>query len=176
MLPAFENLDRWVPKPVRYLLSDWVAAGAVHIQQIQLPDSEIVDSFVREIVDERWGATSPLRRAATGALAYLEAQGRSLRTVHLHGQDIAEEQTPIFVGIGWRYYSVIHDCLTHFGGLEWLEVPRPTLRQPLVGLLVTVLDRTVLDGETRSRVIGVYKSHLEGTSPVPVPECCWPAA
>ena len=58
----------------------------------------------------------------------------SLRAVHLHGRDIAEEPTPHFIGLGWRYID----------GIQWLEVPHPTRRQPLQGITITVADRDAL--------------------------------
>ena len=61
----------------------------------------------------------------------------SLRAVHLHGRDIANEITPHFIGLGWHYIDDIRYCLTECDGIQWLEVPRPTLRQPLQGIMIT---------------------------------------
>lgn len=104
------------------------------------------DPHTRRIIARRWAATSPLLRAATTARAHLEADGRRLHAVHLHGRDIDEADTPYFVGFQWRYTSVIHRCLTDFGAADWLEAPHLTVQQPMFGLLITVLDRTALGG------------------------------
>ena len=145
MLPAFEGIDRWVPLPVRELLSDWVNTAAVTVQQVQLPDGDVRDTRAREVIARRWVATSPLRRAAANAVAYLEAQGAEPRAIHLHGADIDRRDTLHFVGFQWRYINSMHHCLTYWRGDQWLEVPRPTTRQPLVGLLITVSDRGLLE-------------------------------
>jgi hypothetical protein len=94
MLSAFEGIDRWVPLPVRQLLSDWTHARAVTVQQVQLPDQSVRDAHAREGIARRWVATSPLRRAATNAVAYLETQAAEPRAIHLHGADIDQRDTP----------------------------------------------------------------------------------
>jgi hypothetical protein len=145
MLPAFEGIDRWVPLPVRHLLADWSQSGAVQVEQIELPDRDVRDRHARQVIAQRWVATSPLRRAASNAVAYLEAQGSDAHAVHLHGQDVDKPDTPYFISFQWRYAASMHNCLTRWGGLQWLEVPHPTLRQPITGILTTVRDRTVLE-------------------------------
>lgn len=144
MLPAFEGIDRAVPLPVRQLLCDWSHAGAVQIAQVQLPDRNVRDARARDVIARRWVDTSPLRRAASDAVAYLEAQGAAARAIHLHGEDIDRRETPYFIGFQWRHVTSIHSCLTQWGGQLWLEVPRPATRQ-LTGLLITVQDRAVLE-------------------------------
>ena len=144
MHPAFEGIDRWVPLPVRSLLATWESSGAVTLQQIDLPDTPVQDPLAADSIDQRWVATSPLRRAANNASAYLETQSVSLRAVHLHGRDIANEITPHFIGLGWHYIDDIHHCLTECDGIQWLEVPRPTRRQLLQGIMITVVDRDAL--------------------------------
>lgn len=143
MLPAFEGIDHAVPLPVRQLLSDWSHAGAVQIQQVQLPDRDVRDAHARDVIAQRWVATSPLRRAASNAVAYLEAQGAEARAIHLHGEDIDRRETPYFIGFQWRHIDSIHSCLTQWGGQLWLEVPRPATRQ-LTGLLITVHEGAIL--------------------------------
>ena len=151
MHPAFEGIDRWVPLPVRSLLAIWESSGTVSLQQIDLPDTPVQDPLAADSIDERWVATNPLRRAANNASAYLETQSVSLRAVHLHGRDIANEITPHFIGLGWRYIDDIHYCLTECDGIQWLEVPRPTRRQPLQGIVITVADRDAL-AKLRDRI------------------------
>jgi hypothetical protein len=145
MLPAFEGIDRWVPLPVRTLLADWSKAAAVQVQQVQLPDQKVRDRHARQVIDERWIPTSPLRRAGTNTVAYFETLGYRARTIHLHGQDVDERDTPHFIGFRWRYIATMHRCLTHWGGDQWLEVPHPTPHQPMTGVLLTVRDRAALE-------------------------------
>lgn len=144
MHPAFAGIDRWVPRPARSLLTIWENAGAVSLHQVDLPDTPVRDARAARIIDRNWVATSPLRRAANNASAYLEACGVSLRAVHLHGHDITDEITPRYIGFGWRYIDDIHYCLTERDGVQWLEVPHPTLRQPLQGIAITVIDPAAL--------------------------------
>ena len=144
MHPAFDGIDRWVPRPARSLLTTWAAGKAVTLRQIELPNTPVKDTLAAQAIDERWLATSPLRRAANNASAFLEVQGVNLRAVHLHGRDIDDEHTPHFIGFGWRHIDAIHRCLTHFGGVQWLEVPHPTRQQPLQGITITVTDRNAL--------------------------------
>jgi hypothetical protein len=101
------------------------------------------------VIDRKWVATSPLHRAANNASAYLETHGVSLRAVHLHGRDIAEEITLHFIGLGWRFIDDIHYCLTQCDGIQWLEVPHPTRTQPLQGITITVVDRDALTKRER---------------------------
>lgn len=75
----------------------------------------------------------------------------SLRAVHLHGHDIAEELTPHYIGLGWRYITRHHHCLTECDGVQWLEVPHPTRRQPLQGITITLTDRAAL-AKLRARI------------------------
>jgi hypothetical protein len=151
MHPASVGIDRWVPRPVRSLLTIWQDAGAVSLHQVDLPDTPVQDARAAQVIDRNWVATSPLRRAANNASAYLEARGVSLRAVHLHGHDIADEITPHYIGLGWRYIDDIHYCLTERDGIQRLEVPHPTLRQPLQGLVTTVIDRAGL-AKLRERI------------------------
>jgi hypothetical protein len=151
MHPAFDGIDRWVPRPVRQLLATWENGGAVTLHQVDLPDTPVHDMLATDIIDARWVAASPLRRAANNASAYLETHGVNLRAVHLHGHDIAEELTPHFIGIGWRHIDAVHHCLTECDGIQWLEVPHPTRRQPLRGITITVVDRAALT-KLRDRV------------------------
>jgi len=142
MLPAFEGLERWLARPVRELLVGLVEA--ITITQVELADAEVRDARARTILQRRWRPDSPLRRAATAALAHLEARGVSLRAVHLQGRDIEQGDTPYFVGLGCRHIRSMPWRLAEWKGEEWLEVPRPTKTQPLLALRITVADRDAL--------------------------------
>ena len=144
MLPAFEGLERWLARPVRELLVGLVESGTITITQVELADAEVHDPHARTILQRRWRPDSPLRRAATAALAYLEARGVSLLAVHLQGRDIEQSDTPYFVGLGWRHIRSMPWCLAEWKGEEWLEVPRPTKTQALLALRITVADRDAL--------------------------------
>lgn len=150
MLPPFEGLERWLDRPVRELLVGLVEAGAVTITQVELADAEVDDARAGEILEDRWQSDSPLRRAASAALAYLEAREVNLRAVHLQGRDIGQRDTPYFVGLGCRRIRGMPGCLAEYGGQEWLEVPRPTRTQPLLALRITVVDRDALVAKVRA--------------------------
>ena len=122
-------------------------SGAITITRVELADAEVHDARARTILQRRWRPDSPLRRAATAALAYLEARGVSLLAVHLQGRDIEQSDTPYFVGLGWRHIRSMPWCLAEWKGEEWLEVPRPTKTQPLLALRITVADRDALVAE-----------------------------
>lgn len=68
--------------------------------------------------------------------------------VHLHGYDVRSggSKTPYFVGLGLRYLKGARICLTEERGVEWIEVVRPTLRQPLRALVLTPGARFETDG------------------------------
>jgi len=166
MLPAFEGLDRWLDRPVRGRLAQLVEAGAIAITQVELPDAELDDlrdEDAQWAIERRWADDSPLRRAAIAALAYLEARGISPQLVHLHGQDIApstpEEEgnvtrvvraeTPYIVSLQCRYLRAMPRLLIEAPGGAWIEIPRPTRRQPLLALWISALDLDVLAAEAR---------------------------
>ena len=54
--------------------------------------------------------------------------------------DIHERETPYYAGFGLRYFTSIPDCLTKYGGVEWLEVVHPTKTRPLDCLRVIPRD------------------------------------
>jgi len=64
---------------------------------------------------------------------------------HLHGTDISDKDTPYFAGFGWRYFTSIPARLTKYGGVEWLEIVRPTRTRPLDALCILPRDRRLLD-------------------------------
>jgi hypothetical protein len=145
MLPAFEGIDRHVPRPVREMLSAWATQSAVTVERVDLPAREAKGEIAREAIERRWGAASVLRRAGHAALAHLEQQRIPAEQVHLHGHDlVVNSDTPYFVGFQWRYANAIHQCLTHWGGVQWLEIPHPTSSGPLVALRIDVIDRDAL--------------------------------
>jgi hypothetical protein len=148
---SWTNSTSSAPSPAARASRTTENGGAVTVHQVDLPDTPVRDAHAAQVIGENWVATSPLRRAANNGSAYLEAHGVSLRAVHLHGHDIAEGITPHFIGLGWRYIDDIHYCLTECDGVQWLEVPHPTLRQPLQGLAITVVDRAAL-AKLRERI------------------------
>ncbi len=165
MLPAFDGLDRWLDRPVRERLVQLVEVGAITITQVELPDAELDDLLDEDAqwAIERWADDSPLRRAAIAALAYLEARGISPQLVHLHGQDIApsttrEEgnltwvvhaETPYIVSFQCRYLRAMTRLLIEAPGGAWIEIPRPTRRQPLLALWISAFDLDVATAEAQ---------------------------
>lgn len=148
MLPAFEGVDNFVPRPLRAALVRLAETQAANVEQVVLCDAEVRDPVARCHINERWTATSPLRRAANAAVAFIEAHGGDPRAVHLAGRDVDKEDTPHFVDMRWRHASNIPYCLTEWGGLEWIEILNPTRTRPLVALRITPLDREALRATT----------------------------
>ncbi|WP_051764040.1 nucleotidyltransferase domain-containing protein [Streptomyces virginiae] len=72
MLTEFEGLESPVPRPARIELFSRHVKGRISITPLRLVDGELEDPEVAWHVRRRWVETSPLRRAATCALAALE--------------------------------------------------------------------------------------------------------
>lgn len=94
MLPCFEGMEEWLPRFVREELCDLIYAGIISVDQVKLVEDEVEDPWICSEIATRWGARSPLRRAAHAALAELESRGVDLHAVHLHGRDIDKRVTP----------------------------------------------------------------------------------
>lgn len=86
--------------------------------------------------------TSPLRRAATCALAALEQRGVDLGEVTLHGQRLfgRDQQTEhSFVDLGWNGFGHTGRLLAR--GVTWLKVLRPYRSKPMDALLIEPVPR-----------------------------------
>lgn len=118
MLPQFEGLDRWIPLAYREAMSGAVSNGAVTIERCVLQDGIISSAIALDHVSCRWG--------------------------HLHGSDIRDRETPYFAGFGLRYFTSVPACLTEFGGVEWLEIIRPTRTGQLDALRILPRDRGLI--------------------------------
>jgi hypothetical protein len=145
MLPEFDGIDDWIPRPGREVLCKAVEEGAILLERILLnADAQIASEVAVGHLRHRWKPTSPLRRAAIGVVAYWERQGIDPGRCHLHGADIRDRETPYFAGFGLRYFRAIPRCLTEFNGVEWIEVIHPTGSKTLDALRIEPLDRTIL--------------------------------
>ena len=145
MLSAFEGIDRHVPRPVRETLAAWSNAGAVTVERIDLAAAEASDEVARDVVEQRWGESSALRRAGHAALAHLEQEGVSAADVHLQGGDLVSgSHIRDFIGFQWRYSGAIHRCLTRRRGVQWLEIPHPTKTGPMPAVRIKVTNRDAL--------------------------------
>jgi hypothetical protein len=144
MLPQFEGLDEWIPRPYREALCDAVSSEAITLERVLLANREVASRPAREHLASRWMPSSPLYRAACAVIADWERRGIDPCQGHLHGLDVRDTHTPYFAGFGWRYFRSIPACLTEFGGLEWLEVVRPTRTQPLHSLRILPGNREIL--------------------------------
>jgi hypothetical protein len=145
MLPQFEGIDQWIPRAIREVLSGAVNSGAITIDRLALADGSAASPHAREHLADRWTPPSPLHRAASAVVADWEQRGIDPGQGHLHGTDIRDKDTPYFAGFGWRYFGAIRNCLTKYGGVEWLEVVHPTRTRPLETLRIVPLDRQLLD-------------------------------
>lgn len=150
MLPQFEGLDRWIPLAFREAMSGAVSNGAVTIERCVLEDGTISNARALDHVSYRWRPTSPLYRAATAVVADWERRGIDPCQGNLHGRDIRDRDAPYFAGFGLRYFANVPVCLTEFGGVEWLEIVRPTQASPLHALRISPRDRTLFKRVTWS--------------------------
>jgi hypothetical protein len=144
MLPEFEGLENWIPRPFREALVHAVRSDAITLERLVLSDGVVESAQAREHISDRWRPTSPLYRAATAVAADWERRGIDPDRGHLHGRDIRDRDTPYFAGFGLRYFRAIPSCLTEFGGVEWIEVIHPTQTRPLDALLIRPRDSKLL--------------------------------
>lgn len=144
MLPQFEGLDRWMPLAYREAISGAVSNGAVTLERCILQDGTISSTTALDHVSYRWKRTSPLYRAASAVVADWERRGIDPCQGHLHGSDIRDRETPYFAGFGLRYFNSVPACLTEFGGVEWLEIIRPTRTGQLDALRILPCNRKLL--------------------------------
>jgi len=144
MLPQFEGLDQWIPRPIREALSAAVNDELITLERVVLADDEVTSPYAREHLADRWSPSSPLRRAGRAVVADWERRGIDPRHCHLHGTDIDDSSTPYFAGFSWRYYTCIPHSLSGHGGTEWLEVVNPTRTRPLDTLRIQPRNRELL--------------------------------
>lgn len=145
MLPEFEGIDEWIPRPYREALCAAVSSSTIGLERMVLPDGQVASGLAAEHLADRWKPSSPLYRSATAVVGYWERRGVDPGRCHLHGADIRDRETPYFAGFGWRYFRSVPVCLTRFGGAEWIEVARPTRTRPLDCLRIIPLDKEKLD-------------------------------
>ena len=145
MLPEFEGLDDWIPRPYRKALCTAVSDKAVKLERLLLPDSHVSSQDVAEHLAYRWRPSSPLYRAALAVVGHWEREGIDPGHCHLHGVDIRDRETPYFAGFALRYFKAIPSCLTRFGGEEWIEVVHPTRTRPLDCLRIVPVNKNKLD-------------------------------
>lgn len=144
MLPEFEGLENWIPRPSREALVHAASSDAITLERLVLSDGVVESTQVQEHLSDRWRPASPLYRAATAVVADWERRGIDPGRGHLHGRDIRDRDTPYFAGFGLRYFRAIPSCLTEFGGVEWIEVIHPTQTRPLDALLIRPRDSKLL--------------------------------
>jgi hypothetical protein len=145
MLPEFEGIDQWIPRAIREVLSSAVTSGAITIERRVLADGSVVSPDTRRHIADRWSMASPLYRAGSAVVADWEQRGLDPGQGHLHGMDVRDKDTPYFAGFGLRYFGAIQNCLTRYGGVEWLEVVHPTRTRPLETLRIVPRDCQLLD-------------------------------
>jgi hypothetical protein len=137
MLPQFDGIDRWLPRPYRETLSRAIDAELNTVERLVLPDTDIDHPVARDHLERRWRPESPLYRAGRAVFAHLLARGVDPAQVHLHGRDVQDSETPYFAGFSLRYLTSMQDCLTEHGGTEWIEVVHPTTRGALDALRIS---------------------------------------
>jgi len=140
MLTEFEGLESEVPRPARIELFGRHAKGRISITPLRLLDTDLKNPEATRHVRRRWVETSPLRRAATCALAALEQRGVDLGDVTLHGQRLLgrdQQAERCFVDLGWNGFGYMGRLLDD--GVTWLEVLRPHRSKPMDALLIEPL-------------------------------------
>lgn len=147
MLPCFDGLDKWVPRPVREEIAGLVEEEVISVEQLTLEDGLVRDTSIGGIIDSRWIETSPLRRAARAAVAHLEGRGADLRAIFLHGEDTGAKNTPHSVGLQLTHLHSMLRVFAEYGGREWIEVVHPTRRGPLHALRISLEDRQKLESK-----------------------------
>lgn len=111
-------------------------AGRISLGRIELEDGRPRGRVARESIEDRWGATNPMRRAASAAAAYLEQLG--VRGINAYGTWAAlqGDQGCVLVGLTIGHFFDAMTQLEH-GDLEsWLQVLHPTRRAPLLALSI----------------------------------------
>jgi hypothetical protein len=156
MLPCFEGLEKHLPLYIRESFKKMVDDGIVSVEQIVLPDVEIDDIDIRQHIEQRWKTGSPLRRAASSTLGYLESRKVDLCTVNLHGEDVDEKITSHYVGFQLRYISALPWCLAEHG-IEWIEVPNPTRSGSLTALRVQLLNRDQMKRQCKESLTYLFR-------------------
>jgi hypothetical protein len=136
VLHAYEQLADLIPRPVRIDLHRWSTDGKATVTAFALPDGHPRSTAATRHMEQRWGPSSPLRRAAAAALAHLESTGQVLERCEVHRQYLAHGATDAtidcFVDLGWRYWRSAGRYLAD--GQSWFEVLPATPRQPLNAL------------------------------------------
>ncbi len=145
MLPEFEGIEDWIPRPYRTALCAAVCDGALGIERLGLPDGVVASPEAAKHIRLRWNPAGPLRRAGTAVVSHWEQRGIDPGCCHLHGRDIRDQDTPYFANFGWSRFTGIPYCLTEQGGVEWLEVVHPTKTGPLDCLRFVPIDTAKIE-------------------------------
>lgn len=61
MLPQFEGLDEWIPRPYREALIAAVDSGAITVERSVISDGIVASDQAREHLAHRWQPTGRLR-------------------------------------------------------------------------------------------------------------------
>jgi hypothetical protein len=151
MLPEFEGIDDWIPRPYREVLCAAVSDRAIKLERVLLPDRQVSSHAAAEHLTHRRKPSSPLYRAALAVASHWEREGIDPGHCDLHGADIRDRETPYFAGFDLRHFTSIPDCLTELGGEEWIEVVHPTRTRPLDCLRIVPVKKE----DARSRHVGL---------------------
>jgi hypothetical protein len=144
MLPEFEGMDHWLPRPDREQIFEAVEKGALHVERLVLKDVRIDHPLALDHLETRWAPSSPLYRAGQAVFGYLLARGVDPGQIHLHGRDVRDRVTPYFAGFQLRYLRAMQRCFLEHQGTEWIEVIHPTRRGDLLALKLSPASRAPL--------------------------------
>lgn len=140
MLPEFEGLDSYLPVYMRGHICKAVAAGAIRLERLTLPDRRAHDQRTAHYLDRRWQRGRALNRAGHAVASYFEDRGIDPGTVHLHGHYVRDRITTYFAGFAGRYLRLVPAYITEDNAGEYLETPAPpTMTRPLIALRLIVV-------------------------------------
>ncbi|ATE52665.1 hypothetical protein [Actinosynnema pretiosum] len=133
MLPCFAGMERQIPFRMRMALVALVSSGTVGAERLLLPP---VDSSQPHEggFEKRWSRASPMTWAARAAAAYWFRRGVWDFSVH---QSHPSEFKPHHISLTCRYLDQSPGFFERYGGIEWLEIPRPRAAGPVTALRIT---------------------------------------
>lgn len=139
-LPVFADVENWLPVRARRLLKRGVEVGAITIDRIDLPDAAVKHSLAARDLQERWKPGRPLHRAAQAVLAHYEQDGVDPCGVRLHRYHSANQRLRYSAGFMCKYVGQLPNWFAECDGIEHIEVPHLTMKQPLQALRIVAKD------------------------------------
>ena len=137
VVAELEELEPWIPRPIRNQLSEAATEGTITIERTQLDDAKPRSRQASTSIIDRWGATNPLRRAALAASWLLEELG--VRGISADGPGwgaLTADRGRVAVGLTPAQFMHAFRYLSEGHGDLWLQVVNPSRRTPLQAVLL----------------------------------------